>query len=70
MLILGTCLISINAELIRCTDSVGASPQDPEFFIINSANFYRFPATYLAICDVDPIRDDGLIIHDALNKAG
>ncbi|OQD95331.1 hypothetical protein PENSOL_c021G06991 [Penicillium solitum] len=51
-------------------DSVGASPQDPDFFIINSANFDKFPATYLAVCDVDPIRDDGLIIHDALNKAG
>jgi versiconal hemiacetal acetate esterase len=49
---------------------VGASPQDPDFFIINSANFDKFPATYLAVCDVDPIRDDGLIIHDALNKAG
>ncbi|KAJ5387424.1 hypothetical protein N7509_009965 [Penicillium cosmopolitanum] len=51
-------------------DSVGASPQDPDFFIINSSYLNRFPATYLAICDVDPIRDDGLIIHDALNKAG
>jgi versiconal hemiacetal acetate esterase len=69
VLILRTCLIKINTNLCQ-TDSVGASPQDPEFFIINSANFDRFPATYLAVCNVDPIRDDGLIIHDALNKAG
>jgi versiconal hemiacetal acetate esterase len=68
--ILRTCLITINTDLIGRKDSVGASPQDPEFFIINSANFDKFPATYLAVCDVDPIRDDGLIIHDALNKAG
>lgn len=70
MLILRTSLTTINTDLIHCTDSVGANPQDPEFFIINSANFDRFPATYLAVCNVDPIRDDGLIIHDALNKAG
>ncbi|KAJ5098417.1 hypothetical protein N7532_005418 [Penicillium argentinense] len=56
--------------VIEFFDSVGASPQDPDFFVINSATLDRFPATYLAVCDVDPIRDDGLIIHDALNKAG
>ena len=69
MLVLRTHLTTINADLCY-TDSVGANPQDPEFFIINSTNFDRFPPTYLAVCNVDPIRDDGLIIHDALNKAG
>jgi versiconal hemiacetal acetate esterase len=63
-------LCRVRRKLTRSTDSVGANPQDPDFFIINSSHLSRFPATYLAICDVDPIRDDGLIISDALNKAG
>ncbi|KAJ5645763.1 hypothetical protein N7490_002135 [Penicillium lividum] len=61
--------MNIARSMIEFFNSVGASPQDPEFFIINSANFDRFPATYLAVCNVDPIRDNGLIIHNALNKA-
>ncbi|KAJ5098411.1 hypothetical protein N7532_005412 [Penicillium argentinense] len=56
--------------MIEFFDAVGASPQDPEFFIVNSTNFDKFPATYLSVCNVDPIRDDGLIIYDELIKAG
>ncbi|KOS40446.1 hypothetical protein ACN38_g8706 [Penicillium nordicum] len=51
-------------------DSVGASPEDPDFFIINSEHISDFPATYIVVCDIDPIRDDGLMMHNALNQAG
>ncbi|KAF3391735.1 Versiconal hemiacetal acetate esterase [Penicillium rolfsii] len=34
------------------------------------ADLRQFPSTYLAACGIDPLRDDGLIIHDALKTAG
>ncbi|KAJ5939052.1 hypothetical protein N7466_002186 [Penicillium verhagenii] len=51
-------------------DAVGASPEDPDFFIINSGHIKDFPPTYLVVCDIDPIRDDGLVMHSLLKEAG
>lgn len=59
-----------NERILTCPDSVGASPADPDFFIINSEHLHDFPATYIVVCDIDPIRDDGLVMHSALNEAG
>ncbi|CAI7575036.1 unnamed protein product [Penicillium pancosmium] len=51
-------------------ESIGASPDDPDFFIVNSEHLHNFPATYIVVCDIDPIRDDGLVMHSVLNEAG
>ncbi|GFF99700.1 lipase/esteras-like protein [Aspergillus udagawae] len=51
--------------------AIQAPPGDPDVYVLNAeADFHQFPPTYLAVCGIDPLRDDGLIIHDALKTAG
>lgn len=53
------------------TEAIQASPSDPDVYVLNAeADLRQFPPTYLAVCGLDPLRDDGLIIHDALKTAG
>lgn len=65
-----SCQCQPNPKNLTCPESVGASPGDPDFFILNSEQISNFPATYIAVCDIDPIRDDGLLMYSALNEAG
>ncbi|KAJ4156100.1 hypothetical protein LMH87_001314 [Akanthomyces muscarius] len=52
-------------------DAIGALETDPDVYIINAvANFHQFPPTYLVVCEMDPLRDDGLILNDALQSSG
>ncbi|KAF7177439.1 hypothetical protein CNMCM7691_005692 [Aspergillus felis] len=53
------------------TEAIQAPPGDPDVYVLNAeADLHQFPPTYLAVCGIDPLRDDGLIIHDALKTAG
>jgi versiconal hemiacetal acetate esterase len=53
------------------TGAIQAPPSDPDVYVLNAeADLRQFPPTYLAVCGIDPLRDDGLIIHDALKTAG
>ena len=48
-----------------------ASPSNPEVYVLNAeADLRQFPPVYLAVCELDPLRDDGLIMKDALETAG
>ena len=35
-----------------------------------SENHKNFPPTYIAICEADPLRDDGKVMEECLKKAG
>ena len=50
---------------------IGAKKDDPDFFpLLNPSNFKNYPPTYFAVCEGDPLRDDGIIMEGALKKAG
>jgi acetyl esterase/lipase len=52
-------------------EAIQASPSDPKVYVLNAeAELRQFPPTYLAVCELDPLRDDGLILKDALETAG
>lgn len=51
-------------------EAVGARPEDSDLFVIHSKHLDSFPATYIAVCGVDPLRDDGIIMYNALKEAG
>jgi versiconal hemiacetal acetate esterase len=67
---------SVNPDILKQLtnvnkDAIQASPSDPDVYILNAeAELRQFPPTYLAVCDIDPLRDDGLIFKDALESAG
>ncbi|OGE47256.1 hypothetical protein PENARI_c052G04805 [Penicillium arizonense] len=62
------CCISLTVAVI---DAIGAQPTDPDVYILNAeSELHQFPPTYLAVCEIDPIRDDGLILHDRLKASG
>ena len=53
------------------TEAIQAPPSDPDVYVLNAeAELRQFPSTYLAVCEIDPLRDDGLIINDTLKTAG
>ena len=50
---------------------IGAKKDDPDFFpLLNKDNLKNYPPTYFAVCEGDPLRDDGIIMEGALKKAG
>ncbi|KAJ5126433.1 lipase/esterase-like protein [Penicillium atrosanguineum] len=51
-------------------ESVEAKEDDPGVFVLLSRHLDRFPPTYIAVCEVDPLRDDGIIMGHILQEAG
>ncbi|KAL5360716.1 lipase/esterase-like protein [Aspergillus floccosus] len=52
-------------------EAIGVQPTDPDVYVLNAeADLHQFPPTYLAVCEIDPLRDDGLIFHDRLKSSG
>ncbi|KAL2839404.1 lipase/esterase-like protein [Aspergillus pseudoustus] len=68
---LGDGPINTKQAMTQFYEAIQAPPSDPEVYVLNAeADLRQFPPTYLAVCGIDPLRDDGLIIHDALKTAG
>jgi versiconal hemiacetal acetate esterase len=59
-------LINVNIEAVQ------ASPTDPDVYVLTAEaeELRQFPPTYLAVCGIDPLRDDGLILKDVLESVG
>ncbi|KFG85707.1 arylacetamide deacetylase [Metarhizium anisopliae] len=53
-----------------CIDAFGADPADSSVYVLHSERLTKFPATYIAVCGADPIRDDGLIMEKVLRESG
>ncbi|KJK82478.1 hypothetical protein H634G_02084 [Metarhizium anisopliae BRIP 53293] len=51
-------------------DAFGADPADSSVYVLHSERLTNFPATYIAVCGADPIRDDGLIMEKVLRESG
>ncbi|KAE8361671.1 lipase/esteras-like protein [Aspergillus caelatus] len=51
-------------------ESVEAREDDPSVFVLLSQHLHQFPPTYIAVCEVDPLRDDGILVGCALREAG
>ncbi|OQE12810.1 hypothetical protein PENFLA_c062G07428 [Penicillium flavigenum] len=63
--------VSTKETMSRFHDAIGAQPTDPDVYILNDeSELHQFPPTYLAVCEIDPLRDDGLILHDRLKASG
>jgi versiconal hemiacetal acetate esterase len=63
--------VSTKQAMSRFYEAIGAQPTDPDVYILNAeSELHQFPPTYLAVCEIDPLRDDGLILHDRLKASG
>ncbi|KAJ5862332.1 hypothetical protein N7455_006400 [Penicillium solitum] len=63
--------VNTKQAMSRLYEAIGAQPTDPDVYILNAeSELHQFPPTYLAVCEIDPIRDDGLILHDRLKASG
>ncbi|KAB8076556.1 lipase/esteras-like protein [Aspergillus leporis] len=51
-------------------ESVEAKEDDPGVFVLLSQHLNLFPPTYIAVCEIDPLRDDGILMANALQQAG
>ncbi|OQD88227.1 hypothetical protein PENANT_c004G10069 [Penicillium antarcticum] len=51
-------------------ESVEAKEDDPGVFVLLSRHLDLFPPTYIAVCEIDPLRDDGIIMGQVLQEAG
>ncbi|UNI17155.1 Versiconal hemiacetal acetate esterase [Purpureocillium takamizusanense] len=51
-------------------DAAEANPDDPDVFVLHSPHLRKFPPTYISVCGVDPLRDDGLIFDKVLRDLG
>lgn len=51
-------------------ESVEAKEDDPGVFVLLGQHLNLFPPTYIAVCEIDPLRDDGILMADALQQAG
>lgn len=55
---------------LRLAESVEAKEDDPGVFVLLSRHLGLFPPTYIAVCEADPLRDDGIIMGRSLQEAG
>ncbi|KAL6228970.1 hypothetical protein BDW75DRAFT_246151 [Aspergillus navahoensis] len=63
--------VNTKQAMRRFYEAIGAQPTEPDVYILNAeSELHQFPPTYLAVCEIDPIRDDGLILHDRLKASG
>ncbi|KAH8695376.1 lipase/esterase-like protein [Talaromyces proteolyticus] len=51
-------------------EAAETNPNDPDIFLIHSEHLDNFPPTYIAVCEADPLRDDGIILREVLKRAG
>ena len=52
-------------------DYAGVDPKDSDTFTaLATENHKNYPPVYFAVCERDPLRDDGLIMEELLKKAG
>ncbi|KAH8802573.1 lipase/esterase-like protein [Xylogone sp. PMI_703] len=58
------------STMLTYFDAVNADPKDARVFAALSPNLKHFPPTYISTCEFDPLRDDGVIMEYALQKAG
>ncbi|KAH7073059.1 Alpha/Beta hydrolase protein [Paraphoma chrysanthemicola] len=59
------------ASVKDCVTFLGLDPNDKEYLVGNDPESHKlFPPTYIATCEFDPLRDDGKIIAEMLQKAG
>jgi len=57
-------------KILKFAESVEAMEDDPSVFVLLSRHLEVFPPTYIAVCEVDPLRDDGIIMGHILKEAG
>lgn len=62
----------INKESMKIFyDEGGARPDDSDIFVaLAEDNHKNYPPVYFAVCERDPLRDDGLVMEKALKDAG
>jgi versiconal hemiacetal acetate esterase len=66
----GAAIIDKNSMAIFY-EHAGVDPKDPDTFVaLDTENHKNFPPVYFAVCERDPLRDDGIIMEELLRKAG
>lgn len=59
------------AAMLQCFQDAGLSPDDMDYFAaLDSEHHSLYPPTYIATCEMDPVRDDGKIMAKSLESAG
>ncbi|KAF5972622.1 hypothetical protein FBULB1_8644 [Fusarium bulbicola] len=58
-------------SLLQMFDNTGIDPDDKNYFpMLDYSCLKASPRTYIVTCGMDPLRDDGRILHDSLSSAG
>ncbi|GME37606.1 hypothetical protein MMC08_005019 [Neofusicoccum parvum] len=58
------------ANLQIFLDATGHADGDTSFCVLRSQNLHKFPPTYLVTCGADVLRDDGILMEEALREHG
>jgi versiconal hemiacetal acetate esterase len=54
----------------ECFASAGLQADDQYFVGSDQSNHRLFPPTYIATCEIDPLRDDGITLAESLKASG
>ncbi|CAH0023118.1 unnamed protein product [Clonostachys rhizophaga] len=59
------------AALVTFSNAAGLHPTDLDYFTLLDRDSHKlFPPTYIATCEFDPLRDDGIVLEEYLRLAG